>query len=193
MMHSTSPGMRSKETPLTAATVASRLTKLTWRSLDLDQRAGRCRVQSGMLHAPAVASDWATAACVLPARLWPDAGSGCGRRQGADGSVAVRAPKRRAASVARSKPPRQSGQRVRKRQPEGGLIGLGGSPASGGVVDARRRVDRQARGEQRLRVGMPRAAVDRLDRADLDDLAEIHHQHAVGDILDDVRSCEMNR
>ena len=33
---------------------------------------------------------------------------------------------------------------------------------------------------------MLRRRIDRLDRADLDHLAEIHHQHAVADVLDDV-------
>src|SRR5262245_54120532 len=48
------------------------------------------------------------------------------------------------------------------------------------------RIHRWPRREQRPRVGMLRIAVDRLDRSQLDDLAEIHHQDTVTEILHDI-------
>jgi len=81
-----------------------------------------------------------------------------------------------------------------------------GERAAGAETTARRRVDRIGRiagkrhfrvatvrvehrlgGEQRARVGMPWPRVDFLDRAGFDHAAEIHHQHAITDILDDVQ------
>ena len=41
------------------------------------------------------------------------------------------------------------------------------------------------RGQQRHRVRVARVAVELLDRADLDDLAEVHDADAVGEVLDD--------
>ena len=78
------------------------------------------------------------------------------------------------------------GQRVRKRQPDGGSIGIGRIALDRRLLGAPARIHRRPRRQQRARVGMLRIAVDRLDRADLDDLAEIHHQHAVAEILHDV-------
>ena len=54
---------------------------------------------------------------------------------------------------------------------------LGGAPI---------RIQCRLGGEQRARIGMARARVDRLHRTGFDHAAEIHHQHAVADILDDV-------
>ena len=79
-----------------------------------------------------------------------------------------------------------NGQRVRKRQPDGGSIGIGRIALDGRFLGALARIHRRPRRQQRARVGMLRIAVDRLDRAELDDLAEIHHQHAVAEILHDV-------
>ena len=76
---------------------------------------------------------------------------------------------------------------MRKRQPEGGLTGLGGSPVSGGSVRRLGRVHARAAVEQGRGVGVGGGAVDRVDRADLDDPAEIHHQHPVGDVMHDVQ------
>src|SRR5260370_27916128 len=45
------------------------------------------------------------------------------------------------------------------------------------------RVHRRPRREQRLGVGMLWVAVNRIDGADLADLAEIHHQHAIAGVL----------
>ena len=90
---------------------------------------------------------------------------------------------RRAATSAHSVS--ANGQRVRKRQPDGGLIGLGGSPLSG-ARGAAARVHRRHRRQQRLRIGMLRLAVDPIDRPDLDDLAEVHDHHAIADVADDV-------
>ena len=45
-------------------------------------------------------------------------------------------------------------------------------------------LDRHRR-EQRLRVRMGRALVDVVARADLDDLAEVHHGDPVGHVADD--------
>ena len=39
------------------------------------------------------------------------------------------------------------------------------------------------RGKKSLGVGVFRALVDRLGIGELDDLAEVHHRHAVGDVL----------
>ena len=48
------------------------------------------------------------------------------------------------------------------------------------------RIHRRPRRQERAGIGMLRIAVDRLDRAQLDDLAEIHDQHAVAEVLHDV-------
>ena len=72
---------------------------------------------------------------------------------------------RRAGGSPRRRHPRRSGQRVRKRQPDGGSIGLGGSPWMRRLLGAPARVHRRPRRQQRARVGMLRIAVDRLDRA----------------------------
>src|SRR5215475_11285372 len=48
------------------------------------------------------------------------------------------------------------------------------------------RVHRWHRRQQRARVGMLRIAIDAVDRTDLDDLAEIHHQYAIADVAHDV-------
>ena len=77
--------------------------------------------------------------------------------------------------------------RVRNRQPDGGSIGLGyvaeqldplAGPLPVGIGNRDRR-------EQRLGVWVRRRAVDLVPRADLDDLAEIHHGDAIGDVADD--------
>ena len=47
-------------------------------------------------------------------------------------------------------------------------------------------VGRRHRGQQRAGVGMRRLVPDVIDRAEFDDLAEIHHQHAVRNVADDV-------
>ena len=78
-----------------------------------------------------------------------------------------------------------NGQRVWKRQPEGGRSALGMSPASRERRPrARSRgLQRRHRRDQRLRVRMQRRGVDRALVGDLHDLAEIHHGDAVGDVL----------
>ncbi len=77
-------------------------------------------------------------------------------------------------------------QRVRKRQPLGGSAGLGRSPVSrirrrprslSGVGDRDRR-------QQGLGVRMGRVVVDVVHLPDLDDLAQVHHRHPVGDVPD---------
>ena len=78
-----------------------------------------------------------------------------------------------------------SGQRVRKRQPEGGASGLGTSPER----TIRRRVrctsgsgDDRGR-EERLRVGVLRPREQLVPRGDLDELPEVHHRDAVAEVL----------
>ena len=74
-----------------------------------------------------------------------------------------------------------------KRQPDGGFAGLGMSPLrmtrrrARSVAGIRHRHRRQ----QRDGVRMERVLVERGGRRDLDDLAEVHHGHAVGDVADD--------
>ena len=62
------------------------------------------------------------------------------------------------------------GRIARDRRHLGAAVGIGG----------------RHRREQRPRIGMRRMVPDLVDRAELDDLAEIHHQHAVGDVAHDV-------
>src|SRR5437868_4579461 len=66
------------------------------------------------------------------------------------------------------------------------IDGIGRIALDGSLVGALARIHRRPRREQSARVGMLRIAVDRLDRPQLDDLAEIHHQHAVAEILNDI-------
>ena len=76
------------------------------------------------------------------------------------------------------------GQRVRNRQPDGGLIGLGTSPCST-IRWRSRSMHRVGLGDgrqQRLRVRVRRAGVDLLGRADLHQLAQVHHRHDVADV-----------
>src|SRR5262249_15599101 len=49
---------------------------------------------------------------------------------------------------------------------------------------AHRRVGNERRGEQRLAVRVLRCAKDLLFAADLDDAAEVHHGHALANVLD---------
>ena len=80
------------------------------------------------------------------------------------------------------------GQRGWKRQPLGGLIGLGTSPSStiALALRARARVRDRHRREQRAGVRVPRLRVELVRGRDLRDLAEVHHEHAVRDVPDDV-------
>ena len=80
-----------------------------------------------------------------------------------------------------------SQQRVWKRQPDGGLTGLGTSP----LRMTRLRLplgDRVGHGhgrQQRPRVRVAGRRVQRVGRPDLDDLAEVHDRDPVADVLDD--------
>ena len=78
-----------------------------------------------------------------------------------------------------------SGQRVRKRQPEGGASGLGMSPSSttrrAGPLHLR--VGHDGRREERLRVRVLRPREQLVARSHLDDLAEVHHRDAVAEEL----------
>ena len=82
------------------------------------------------------------------------------------------------AGSAAEQTPSAKAQRVWKRQPDGGLIGLGGSPASGASAVRRSGSMDSMRAEQRRGVGMAAAGVERLGRSDLGDLAEVHDEHA---------------
>ena len=77
------------------------------------------------------------------------------------------------------------GQRVRKRQPEGGSIGLGTSP-----VRTMRLLFRPGTGSgfaesRATRVRMERPREELVRRSDLDDPPEVHDRDAVGDVADD--------
>ena len=76
---------------------------------------------------------------------------------------------------------------MRKRQPDGGSIGFGGSPSSGAALVRRvgSMVGREA--SRAPRVGVLGRAVDAGGGADLDDLAEIHDHHAVAHELHHVK------
>ena len=76
------------------------------------------------------------------------------------------------------------GQRVRKRHPEGGLMGEGSSPASGAAPLLRRPgVGLGDGGEQGLGVGVLGAVVEVVGPRHLAQLAEVHHRHAVAHVL----------
>ena len=78
------------------------------------------------------------------------------------------------------------GQRVWKRQPDGGLIGFGGSPSiTGGAGAVLVRVRDRDRAQQRRRVRMDRLGVELLGRRDLHQLAEVHDDDPVRDVADD--------
>ena len=167
-MVSVSPRASANETPFTAATSHAAAAEAHRQVLDHAAPAARGGMMSGM-SAPA-------ALCLPADGRRRDAGRAHRRRSSGAASGGTRS-----AQIASAK-----AQRVRKRQPDGGLIGLGGSPVSGISVVRRSGSSVGFEAKQRARIGMPRARVDRLDRAGLDDAAEIHHQHAVADVLDDV-------
>ncbi len=114
---------------------------------------------------------------------------GSGRRRGGRSSrarAAARPPTQAEVSwpAASSSCLRQ--QRVRNRQPDGGLAGLGTSPwrmirsracsrcgSGSGTADSSACV-----------YGWPGALVDLVAGARLDDLAEVHHRDAIGDVAD---------
>ena len=78
-------------------------------------------------------------------------------------------------------------QRVRKRQPDGGLAGLGTSPSSMILVRLPRwSGDSIGTADSSACVyGCIGVAIDLLSRSDLDHLAEIHDGDPVGDVPDD--------
>ncbi len=80
-----------------------------------------------------------------------------------------------------------SGHLVRNRQPDGGLIGLGSSPAMPAprLVRAISRLGHRDGRDQASRVRMRRALVDVVTRADLDQLAQVHHADPGRHVLDD--------
>ena len=77
------------------------------------------------------------------------------------------------------------GQRVRKRQPDGGLIGLGTSPCEHDPLALAARDRLRVRREQGHRVRVQRPAEELLGGRQLDDLAEVHDRDPVGDVADD--------
>ena len=120
--------------------------------------------------------------CVRPttARRRPP---GSGRRSGGPAGSPARATSG-GSSVAQMSCAFQ--HRVRNRQPDGGLIGLGTSPVSS--TRSRWRCSRRCgsghrhRGHQRHRVRVPRLRVQLVPVGDLDDLAEVHDRDPVGDV-----------
>ena len=79
------------------------------------------------------------------------------------------------------------GQRVWKRQPDGGLMGLGGSPSERRLALAAVGIVGRHGREQRARVGWRAPAWMASTGADLDHLAQIHDEHAIGDVLHHVQ------
>ena len=75
-----------------------------------------------------------------------------------------------------------SGQRVWKRQPGGGLAGLGGSPCSRMRCGLHARVGHRHGRQQDLGVRMARRGEQRVAVGDFDDVAEVHHGDAVADV-----------
>ena len=101
------------------------------------------------------------------------------------GSPVVRAVILRAAGRPRRRSACAIGQRVRKRQPDGGSIGLGTSPVSTILLLLRPGTGSGIRREQRHRVRVQRPGEQLVGRRDLDDPAEVHHGDPVGDVADD--------
>ena len=87
------------------------------------------------------------------------------------------------------------GQRVWKWQPDGGLIGLGTSPAR--MIRSRRfSITGSGIGtaeSSALVYGWSGSAIELVAVGHLDDLAEVHHRDAVGDVPTTERSWAMNR
>jgi hypothetical protein len=69
-----------------------------------------------------------------------------------------------------------TGQRVWKRYPEGGRIGLGMSADRMAGVPFRAPIGFEDRAQERARVGVAGSLKYRLPAADLPDPAEIHHR-----------------
>ena len=76
-------------------------------------------------------------------------------------------------------------QRVWKRHAGGGLVGDGTSPASSWRLRTLRRVGHRHGRHQRAGVRMPRVRVELRRVGVLDDLAEVHHGHAVAHVAHD--------
>src|SRR5438067_10511928 len=162
-MHSTSPARTAKLTLLTACTVASRLTKRTARSWTSTSRALPLR-RSGIAR-PAVA------------------GAGIEHMAGR-GMRLVASPKAeyRVAGLAH-----RLGERAARMKPAArrGVDRVGWVAGDRRLLDALRRVHRRPRFEQGPRIGVLRRVEDGVDRTELDDPAEIHHEHAVADVAHD--------
>ena len=77
------------------------------------------------------------------------------------------------------------GQRVWKRQPDGGSIGLGMSPLSTIRLLLRPGTGSGIGREQRHRVRVQRPGEQLVRGRDLDDPAEVHHRDAIRDVADD--------
>src|SRR5580704_3587849 len=155
-MPSVSPRLRSKLTPFTACTVRSGVTKVTWRS-----RTSKRLLMSGHGLRVARTRHPHVAGDLLPA--------GVGERRLDPGTDVFGEGAARAEAATRRR-----------------IARIGRIALDRRLLGALARIHRRPRREQRLRIGMLRIAVDRLDRPQLDDLAEIHHQHAVAEILHDV-------
>ena len=112
-MHSTSPRSRGEADAVDR--VHGRLARheLDVEVADLDQRRRRASPSISGTAAPGCG---------------PSPGRACGRPRHATACPA----NRRAPAIVASHTASANGQRVRKRQPEGGSIGLGGSPVIGG-------------------------------------------------------------
>ena len=76
-------------------------------------------------------------------------------------------------------------QRVWNRQPLGGAIGDGTSPATSSTRRRSSGIGHRHGVEQRPGVGVAGCGEQLVGGGGLDDPAEVHHRHAVGDVLDD--------
>src|SRR6266851_2019170 len=148
-MPSVSPRLTSKLTPFTACTVRSGVTKVTWRS-----RTSKRLLMSGHGLRMARARHPHVAGDFLPPRI--------GERRLDPGADILGEGTARAEAAARRRIDR-----------------IGRIALDRRLLGALARIHRRPCRQERARIGMLRVAVDRLDRAQLDDLAEIHHQHAV--------------
>src|SRR6185436_12788171 len=166
-MPSTSPAARSKLTPFTACTVRSRLAKVTRRS--------RTDTTGAVAAGGAVSSS----------TLGGTAGPRGQQNLVAGDSVAGVVERGESGLLARADVAGDGAARA-EAAPGGGVDGIG-------RIARQRRLERTPRGvhgghgrQQCPRVRVLRLAIERLDVADLHDLAEVHHHDAVADVADHI-------
>src|SRR5204863_7793205 len=164
-MHSTSPGRTEKLTPLTACTVASRLTKRTARSRI--SASGALPASRSSIAGPAVAR----------AGIEHVAGGGMRRSAAPIAERRVVGPADRFGEWAAGVKAAARWRIYRVRRIAGDRR----------LLDPPRRVHRRTRSEQCPRIGVLWLVEDGVDRAQFDRSTEIHHQHAVADVAYDAQ------